>query len=396
MKYRTYGTGSLYYDAQRGLWIGQIYDGWTSTGRRRRRRVTSRNKNTAREKLADLKYEVEHGIYQEGGNTTVKKWCSHWLDTRESQVRPSTLSIETAAIEQHVVPLLGTKLIKSLRPSDLTRLGEHIMDQGSSPATALRYQSVFQRALREAEREGLPVPRAILVAQKQSAGRPDRQAIPVKDALKIIKAAAGIPDGVRWLLALLQGLRQAEALGLTWDMINFQEGTMRVEWQLQSLPYLDKGDHGKGFRVPRGYEMRQLTGAFHLVRTKTLAGERVLPLTPWVAGALTAWREQAPQNPWGLLFTTDSGQPVSRHADQRAWKQLQKKAGVKKSDGKPYVTHETRHTTATLLLAAGVEPEVIKAILGHSDIVTQAAYQHVDMKLARSALTKAQKLLQIK
>ena len=329
MKRRTYGTGSLYYDAQRGLWIGQIYDGWTSTGRRRRRRVTSRNKNTAREKLADLKYEVEHGIYQEGGNTTVKKWCSHWLDTRESQVRPSTLSIETAAIDQHVIPLLGTKLIKSLRPSDLTRLGEHIMDQGSSPATALRYQSVFQRALREAEREGLPVPRAILVAQKQSAGRPDRQAIPVEDALKIIQAAAGIPDGVRWLLALLQGLRQAEALGLTWDMINFQEGTMRVEWQLQSLPYLDKANPAKGFRVPRGYEMRQLTGAFHLVRTKTLAGERILPLTPWVAGALTAWREQAPENPWGLLFTTASGQPISRHADQRAWKQLQEDAGVK-------------------------------------------------------------------
>lgn len=325
----------------------------------------------------------------------MKKWCSHWLATRESQVRPSTLSIETAAIDQNVIPLLGSKLIKSLRPSDLTRLGEHIMDQGSSPATALRYQSVFQRALREAEREGLPVPRAILVAQKQSAGRPDRQAIPVEDALKIIQAAAGIPGGVRWLLALLQGLRQAEALGLTWDMINFQEGTMRVEWQLQSLPYLDKTEPAKGFRVPRGYEMRQLTGAFHLVRTKTLAGERILPLTPWVAGALTAWREQAPENPWGLLFTTASGQPVSRHADQRAWKQLQEDAGVKKSSGKPYVTHETRHTTATLLLAAGVEPEVIKAILGHSDIVTQAAYQHVDMELARTAMTKAQNLLQI-
>lgn len=82
-----------------------------------------------------------------------------------------------------------------------------------------------------------------------------------------------------------------------------------------------------------------------LVRTKTLAGERILPLTPWVAGALTAWREQAPENPWGLLFTTATGQPVSRHSYRRSWIALQKTAGVQKPDGSLYVTHETRHTT---------------------------------------------------
>ncbi len=66
-----------------------------------------------------------------------------------------------------------------------------------------------------------------------------------------------------------------------------------------------------------------------LVRTKTLAGERILPLTPWVAGALTAWREQAPENPWGLLFTTATGQPVSRHSYRRSWIALQRPRAFK-------------------------------------------------------------------
>lgn len=102
-----------------------------------------------------------------------------------------------------------------------------------------------------------------------------------------------------------------------------------------------------------------------------------------------------PITPGGILFTTDTRQPVSRYSDRRSWVVLQKAAGLQKPDGSLYVTHETRHTTATLLIAAGVEPEVTKAILGHSDIVTQAVYQHVDMELARAAMTKAQSLLQI-
>ncbi|WP_296181423.1 hypothetical protein [uncultured Mobiluncus sp.] len=47
-------------------------------------------------------------------------------------------------------------------------------------------------------------------------------------------------------------------------MVDLETCTVTVAWQLQALPYLDKDDHAKGFRVPRGYEMRQLTGAFYL------------------------------------------------------------------------------------------------------------------------------------
>lgn len=394
MSRRSWGGGSLYYDSHHDLWVGQMQAGWNENGTRRRIRVASRDKATARKKLTDLRTQLEEGTWeQRRTETLLAAWCDKWLESRDKEVRPATLAIEQSAVRDHIKPLLGHKRISSLRPSDLRALGDRVMDAGKAPATAARYQAVLLHMLREAQREDIPVSASILAAKKQNPGRSNRQAIPLPDALKIIQAAAGIPGGVRWLLALLQGLRQAEALGLTWDMVDLETCTVTVAWQLQALPYLDKDDHARGFRVPRGYEMRQLTGAFHLVRTKTLAGERVLPLTPWVAGALSAWREQAPENPWGLLFTTDTGQPVSRHSDRRSWIALQETAGVQKPDGSLYVTHETRHTTATLLLAAGVEPEVIKAILGHSDIVTQATYQHVDMELARTALVKAQRLL---
>lgn len=50
--------------------------------------------------------------------------------------------------------------------------------------------------------------------------------------------------------------------------------------------------------------------------------------------------------------------------------------------------HEARHTTATLLLSVGVDPEIIKAIMGHSKIVTTQGYQHVSQEMMRAALEK--------
>ena len=57
--------------------------------------------------------------------------------------------------------------------------------------------------------------------------------------------------------------------------------------------------------------------------------------------------------------------------------------------------HEARHTTATLLLAAGVDPEIIKAILGHSSIVTSRAYMSVQPGMKQDALNAVGGLLRL-
>ena len=76
-----------------------------------------------------------------------------------------------------------------------------------------------------------------------------------------------------------------------------------------------------------------------------------------------------------------------------AWRGLQDAAGVHKSgSGTPddpwgyYVTHEARHSTATLLMAAGVPAAVIIALMGHTTVTTTMGYQHADLDQARSAL----------
>jgi integrase len=224
----------------------------------------------------------------------------------------------------------------------------------------------------------------------------------VGEATAVLAEAALLPHGSRYVAALLQGIRQAEALGLTWESIDFERGLMTIDWQLQALPYRVKRDKTSGFRIPDGYECRQLAGAVHLVRPKSKAGWRVIPMVPWMRTALLTWREIAPESAHGLVWPNPDGSPRYYKHDDAEWYDLQKAAGVthptrrtKTDEPAPYTIHETRHTTATLLLEAGVDPAIIVQIIGHSSIITTRSYQHVRTGPALHALDMVAERLQL-
>ena len=56
--------------------------------------------------------------------------------------------------------------------------------------------------------------------------------------------------------------------------------------------------------------------------------------------------------------------------------------------------HTTRHTTATLLLAANEHPKVVQELLGHSQIsLTLDTYSHVMPGMREAAADKLARLL---
>ncbi len=390
---RTYGSGSLHWRAERGTWRASFEAGWTTTGKRRRITVSAKTKTEALRKLEKAKRDYQQGLLNPNSDPNVKQLANQWLEARKHQIKPKAYTVEKSALEKHIIPLLGTRKLSTLRPQDLQNLATRIQQTGLAPSTAARYQGVLLAMLNSAEKNGLTVPRAILAADKQKINDPNRYSIPIEDTIRILHTAAQTPGGAQWMLALLEGMRRSEILGLRWQDINFNDYTIDLRWQLQPLPYNKKNDPSSGFRTPYGYECIHLTGAYHLVELKSKHSKRLLPLLPWVADTLKQHRQETPENPWGLVFTGSEGGPMPEHSASRGWKRLQDAANVHKTDGAYYVLHEARHTTATLLLAAGIEPEIIKTIMGHSEIVTQTLYQHVDMDMARQALTKMSGLL---
>lgn len=396
-KRRQYATGSVHHRARDGRWVGTIEAGWTTKGTRRRITVTARTESECKRRLAAKQHQTaREGLGAAGAaqRTTVKAWATEWLEHSQTRLRPKTYATNASAVSCWIVPTIGAKRLDTLTPGDVRAVTQAIRTAGRSTSTAQRAHVVLAKMLRDALVEGHSIRPALLAMEAPGRAAHDRAAIPVADALAIMAIAAELPHGSRWVAALLQGMRQGECLGLTWDALDLDRGLVDVSWQLQPLPYADRA--AGTFRVPDGYECRRLVDAYHLVRPKTHKGQRIIPLVPWMTSALTAWRDVAPKSVHGLVWPTLAGGPAGAKADLEEWKALQCTAEVGHPAGRYYVLHEARHTTATLLLEADVDVEVIKAILGHSSVITSRGYQHVSQVMARDAMERLATRLQLR
>jgi site-specific recombinase XerD len=125
---------------------------------------------------------------------------------------------------------------------------------------------------------------------------------------------------------------------------------------------------------------------------------RVVPLLDGTAAMIAAWlRHERPRPRPGyedFLFLSRMGKGFTR---QGLWKVFhghfvglaRELASVR---AKRLAAHSLRHTTAVLLLRAGVEMNVIKAWLGHADVSTTFGYLDLDMDMKRDALQRFARL----
>lgn len=382
---RAKGTGSVYRRSRDGKWCATISaPGTTASGGRRRITVTANSEKAVERKLRDKLRELERSGATLGARTTVRAWAKVWLDITKDKHRPKYWATNRSAVNGYIVPTIGHRRLADLAPADVRAVADAIIRKGLAESTAHRYHATLMPMLKDAVIEGYHVPERVFLVPAPSFAPGDQSDIPIPDALKLLEVASTLPHGSRWAAALLNGLRQGEALGLTWDCVDLDAGLMELSWQCQALTYADR--EAETFRVPRGYESRRLTGAWHLVRPKTTAGYRVVPIVPWLRDALLAWRETNPPSAHDLVWPRPDGRPAAADDDLEEWHAIQTTAEVGHRSGRHYGTHEARHTTATLLMELGVDPKVITAILGHSSIVVSRGYMHTSQEHALAAL----------
>jgi integrase len=200
----------------------------------------------------------------------------------------------------------------------------------------------------------------------------DIQPLSPTEARRFLEAIRGDRLEALYTVALALGLRQGEALGLRWQDVNLETGTLFVRVALQKHK-----------------------GEYVLAPVKTDKSRRVLRLPDVCIDSLRGHmaRQRAEReakgdvewgNPWDLVFTDELGRPLSRYVVTRRFHRLLERAGLPKRS-----FHSLRHTAATLLLSQGVPLRVIQELLGHSQLSTTAdIYTHVLPALMADASTK--------
>lgn len=394
---RSKGTGSIYQNS-RGQWVASIETGWTERGTRRRLTLKARTEDDVRERLAEAQLRItEEGLITSFSTITLKNWSDQWLIYRQRVVRPGTYVSDRSAVHRWIIPIIGHFRLDTLTPSNIRKVASAQEHAGLALPTMQRTHSVLGKILADAVAEGYQVSQRARETSGPGVGPPTRQAISQEDTIKIVSIASTRPDVSRWVAALIVGLRPAEALGLTWEMVDLDLATITLSWQLKALPYFEPRNSASGFRVPRGYESRHLVGPYHLVRPKTRSGIRVVPIVPWLIDELRTWQISAPSSPFDLVWPREDGSPRSAEFDRAQWYEIVDDADVriKLSNGttRRPLLYEARHTAATLLLAGGIDDTTIKAVLGHSSMLSTQAYLHTDLTRTQAALATSAKMI---
>nr|WP_281860373.1 site-specific integrase [Salana multivorans] len=330
---------------------------------------------------------------------TLEAWFAHWLpQVSGRRVRPTTQREREGDVRRYILPAIGKVRLDRLTPAHIRQAHALASADGRSTTTALRVHRLLSVALRDAVREGR-VGRNVASGEHMDAPRAAITTATTLDttgALALLRVAIEETHGARWAFGLLTGARVGEVLGLEWDRVDWSQDIVTLSWQLQRIIWEHACGGSCGYERPSycpqrvarladGEERREITAArsLHLVRPKTRAGWRVIPLVDPVRGLLWSLWQQQGQPTTGFVFATDGGAPIQPEADYKTWRQIIERAGIAGMR-----RHDARHTAATLLLGLGIDQEVVRQLLGHSTVAVTARYQHADVRLLREALER--------
>jgi integrase len=381
MARRGRGEGSI---SQRrdGRWEARIVD---YNGRRRC--LYGKTRQEVARELRRAQSAADKGLAIPSLTKTVEEHLTGWLDRKKAgadAVRPQSWNRYRASLELHVMPAIGKIKLAKLTAARLEQLYDDKLAEGLSTGTVHNMAVVLTGALDDAVRRGQLAINPAKAAKRPKVRRKASRVLDVDQISKLLDAANGHRLEGAILLGATTGMREAEILGLRWQDVNLEVGTVRITRELYPLP--------SGFEnVPD--DAIPLEGHWVLMPAKTQSSQRTVRLLAGVVEALRRRQveqgreRQSAAECWlehDLLFTDEIGRSVEPTGFlKRTFHPLLKAAGLPKIR-----FHDLRHSVATVLLSdPTVHPASVSALLGHAQISTTLdVYSHVMTGLADRAV----------
>lgn len=355
------------------------------SGKQVQRSVYGATQQEVRKKLAQAVASLDNGDYFEPSKMTLARWVEIWLSEYMGDKKFLTIKHYKAQCKTHIVPSLGAVKLAELTTPQIQAFYNRLLRDGMAPKSVRNIHGILTKCLSTAVSveyiRDNPASRATLprVEKKEIHPLTDEQ---VKDFLRV---SAGDEYEILLKVILFTGLREAEAIGLTWDCIDFKAGTVKVCKQLQKRPL---ADGGFTFAPLKNDKTRILCPAPFVMellerRKREQAAQRLK------AGELWEGWQTAEEQKSALVFTTAAGGNLSPQTVYNHYKKLAVQIGAPDSR-----VHDLRHTFAVLSLQNGDDVKTVQGNLGHATAAfTLDVYGHVSERMKEDSAARMQKYI---
>lgn len=359
------GAGSI---RQRpdGRWEGR-FTYLDELGQKKRGSVYADTQKECRQKLTATVKSVDEGCYKKAQRYTVSEWMEIWITTYCRDLKPSTQDGYRSKLNTWINPALGKVQLSALTNTTIQRFYNQLADgtRGRKPLSAKSLKNIhgiFHRALKQAVIAGVISSNPADFVKLPKVKKPELYPLMDDDVGNFLTAIKGDRFERLFILALFSGMRQSELIGLRWDDVNLENGTILVCRQIQKsrangeYVHLDETKNGK-----------QRIASIAPSVVKVLKDQKRQQLE-WRLAAGELWKNEE-----NLVFTDEVGHHIRHNTMLCHFKQ------IVASIGRPQVRfHDLRHSYAISALQAGDSVKNVQEQLGHySSAFTMDVYAAV-------------------
>jgi integrase len=338
--------------AGRSRYRGLAYDRRTD---RKLRGPWTYNLAEARSWRVDAMAKLQGGLLSGDLGPTIREAASIFIDGMKAgsirnrsgrPYKPSAIRGYERELRNRIIPTFGPKRLAALTLPDLQRWADNVGTEGLAPSTIRNVVNPLRALYGWALPRGLARVNPTTGLRLPSGGkRRDRIAAP-EEADRLLSALPELERGI-WATAMYAGLRRGELMALRVADIDLEIGVIRI--------HSERGSYDVGSRT--------------FGSPKSPAAVRLVPIVAKLRTDLMAAVADKPS--LALVFGRDANTPFSA-------KTASSRAGRAWADLAPIGLHESRHTFASYMIAAGLNAKAITTIMGHSSItVTFDRYGHL-------------------
>ena len=354
------------------------------TGKQIQRSITGKTQKEVAQKLKQATYELDQGTYNEPCRMTVKDWLEIWKAEYTGDVKESTAYIYKKNLDMYVIPFLGAVRLESLTAPMVQSLYNRLLKPETERVKALSAKSVrnvhgvLHKALQQAVLVGYIRNNPADACKPPRAEKKEVCPLDESRVADFLKAIQDHPHEYLYKITLFTGLREGEVLGLTWDCLDFEHGTLLIKQQLRR----EQQKGGKYyFSPPKNSKPRVLSLAPSVVR---LFRCQKLKQNCQRLEAGELWTEN------NLIFTNQTGGFLSYRTVYDCFKRV-----MAKIESRATRFHDLRHTYAVLAIKSGDDIKTVQENLGHATAAfTLDVYGHVTDQMRKDSADRMEQVIQ--